>query len=289
MNAAQASVSPLSVTTGDAPLLHVRHVQKFFGGNRAVDGVSFSLARGEVLALIGPNGAGKSTTFNLLNGQLTPDAGEVWLDGQNITGLSPSELAQRGVGRTFQTAQTFASFSVLENLQIALLAADGLATRIGWRARHHRVDDAMQGLSQVGLQDQAHRPCTELSYADLKRLEIALALATTTRNRQAQLLLMDEPTAGMAATERIALMTLVRQLVREQQLAVLLTEHSMDVVFGFADRVLVMVRGRVLAQGTPDEVRRNALVQAHYLGHEAHTPTTFSPPSFMRIEPEEGT
>lgn len=265
----------MSTAHAQRPLLQVRHLQKFFGGNRAVDGVSFGLARGEILALIGPNGAGKSTTFNLLNGQLRPDAGEVWLDGTNITGLSPAELAQRGVGRTFQTAQTFASFSVLENVQIALLAADGLASRIFRRARQHRVDDAMQLLAQVGLQALAHRPCTALSYADLKRLEIALALATTTPQSQAHVLLMDEPTAGMAASDRIALMALVRQLVREQQLAVLLTEHSMDVVFGLADRVLVMVRGRVLAEGTPDEVRRNAEVQAHYLGH-GHTTQTLA-------------
>lgn len=270
------------------PLLQVRHLQKFFGGNRAVDGVSFTLARGEMLALIGPNGAGKSTTFNLLNGQLQPDAGEVSLHGEVITGLSPSALAQRGVGRTFQTAQTFASFSVLENVQIALLAADGLATRMGWQARMHRVPEAMHVLDQVGLSALAHRPCTALSYADLKRLDIALALATVTRSAQAPLLLMDEPTAGMAAADRIALMTLVRRLVREQQLAVLLTEHSMDVVFGFADRVLVMVRGRVLAEGTPDDVRRNAEVQAHYLGHGLPVRPPARVSDFLRVPPQEG-
>lgn len=262
----------MSTPSLPTPVLQARHLQKFFGGNRAVDGVSFSLHRGEVLALIGPNGAGKSTTFNLLNGQLAPDAGEVWLNGSSITGLSVSDLGQRGVGRTFQTAQTFASFSVLENVQMALLAADGLSTRLWSRAHAHRVGDAKHWLAQVGLLDLANRACTTLSYADLKRLELALALATATRDGPAHVLLMDEPTAGMAAAERIALMTLVRQLVREQQLAVLLTEHSMDVVFGFADRVLVMVRGRVLAEGTPDEVRRNPEVQAHYLGHGQPNP-----------------
>jgi branched-chain amino acid transport system ATP-binding protein len=259
-----------------SPLLQVRHLHKFFGGNRAVDGVSFSLAQGEVLALIGPNGAGKSTTFNLLNGQLQPDSGDVLLDGVSITGASASTLARRGVGRTFQTAQTFASFTVLENVQIALIAAQGQSLRLWSRASHHQRDAAMHLLERVGLQAYAQSLCTSLAYADLKRLELALALATAAQHGQPQLLLMDEPTAGMAAHDRRALMDLVRQLVREHQLAVLLTEHSMDVVFGYADRVLVMVRGRVLAEGTPDEVQRNAEVQAHYLGQNTHSTHTRS-------------
>ena len=262
-------------------VLQARHLQKFFGGNRAVDGVSLSLSRGEMVALIGPNGAGKSTTFHLLNGQLQPDAGEVWLNGSRITGLSPDALARRGVGRTFQTAQTFSSFSVLENVQIALLAADGLCTR-GWsRAKHYQTAQAMHWLEQVGLQAQAHRPCTALAYADLKRLELALALATASRAAQAQLLLMDEPTAGMAVSERLRLMGLVRRLVREQGLTVLLTEHSMDVVFGFADRVVVMVGGRVLTEGTPDQVQRDAQVQALYLGQGMHSLQTQRPLSVL--------
>jgi ABC-type branched-subunit amino acid transport system ATPase component len=263
-----------STSLSCTPLLQVSHLHKFFGGNRAVDGVSFSLMPGEVLALIGPNGAGKSTTFNLLNGQLTPDSGEVLLEGQDITGASAAALARRGVGRTFQTAQTFASFTVLENVQIALMAAAGLSLRLWSSARRHQRDEAMQLLDQVGLQAQAQRPCTALAYADLKRLELALALATAIQHGQPKLLLMDEPTAGMAAADRLALMDLVRRLVQDKQLAVLLTEHSMDVVFGYADRVLVMVRGRVLAEGSPDEMQRNAEVQAHYLGHNSHTTHT---------------
>lgn len=256
------------------PLLEVRHLHKFFGGNRAVDGVSFALMPGEVLALIGPNGAGKSTTFNLLNGQVTPDSGEVLLEGARITGASATTLARRGVGRTFQTAQTFGSFTVLENVQIALMASAGLSLRVWSSARRHQREEAMHLLDQVGLQTQASRPCTSLAYADLKRLELALALATAIQHGMPKLLLMDEPTAGMAATDRLALMDLVRRLVREQNLAVLLTEHSMDVVFGYADRVLVMVRGRVLAEGSPNEVQRNAEVQAHYLGQNTHTTQT---------------
>ena len=248
-------------TPAPLPLLAVQDLHKAFGGVRAVDGVSFALHAGEVLALIGPNGAGKSTTFHLLNGQLTPDAGTVRLDGHDITGWPPERLAARGVGRTFQTAQTLASFSVLENVQVALLAADGLSTDVWRRAAHHRRDEARALLAQVGLAAHAERACTALAYADLKRLELAMALAGAPR-----LLLMDEPTAGMAAAERQALMALVRTLVRERALGVLLTEHSMDVVFGHADRVLVMARGRLIAQGTPAQVQANADVQAVYLG-----------------------
>ena len=263
-------------------VLQARNLQKFFGGNRAVDGVSLSVGRGEVVALIGPNGAGKSTTFHLLNGQLRPDAGDVWLSGSRITGLSPDALARRGVGRTFQTAQTFASFSVLENVQVALLAADGLCARWWSRAHRHRPAQAMHWLEQVGLQAHAQRPCTALAYADLKRLELALALATASREGQAQVLLMDEPTAGMAVSERLGLMTLVRRLVREQGLAVLLTEHSMDVVFGFADRVVVMVQGRILTEGTPEQVQRDAQVQALYLGQGMHSLHTHSAAASVR-------
>lgn len=248
-------------STATTPLLQVQGLRKTFGGVHAVDGLSFTLHAGEVLALIGPNGAGKSTTFHLLNGQLAPDAGTVQLAGETITGWRPERLAAHGVGRTFQTAQTLPSFSVIENVQVALLAADGLSTDVWRRAQQHRRADAQTLLAQVGLAEQAERACTALAYADLKRLELAMALASEPR-----LLLMDEPTAGMAAPERQALMALVRTLVRGRGLGVLLTEHSMDVVFGLADRVLVMARGRLIAQGTPAQVQANAEVQAVYLG-----------------------
>ena len=254
-------------TASATPLLQVRDLHKAFGGVCAVDGVSFDVHAGEVVALIGPNGAGKSTTFHLLNGQLVPDTGTVTLAGEAITGCPPERLATRGVGRTFQTAQTLASFSVLENVQVALLAADGLSTNPWPRAQAHRRAQALALLEQVGLQAHAARACTALAYADLKRLELAMALAGEPR-----LLLMDEPTAGMAATERQTLMALVRRLVRERGLGVLLTEHSMDVVFGHADRVLVMARGRLIAQGTPAQVQANPEVQAVYLGPSGATP-----------------
>jgi branched-chain amino acid transport system ATP-binding protein len=242
-------------------MLQVTGLHKAFGGVRAVDDVSFSLEKGELLALIGPNGAGKSTTFNLVGGQLAPDSGSVRLAGREMAGLTPRAVWRRGVGRTFQIAATFASLSVLENVQMALLSADGRVFSFWRRAADHRRADALALLESVGMAAQAERPCSALAYGDVKRVELAMALA-----HAPQLLLMDEPTAGMAPAERVALMTLTKQLARERQMGVLFTEHSMDVVFGQADRVLVLVRGRLLAEGRPEDIQRNARVQQAYLG-----------------------
>lgn len=242
-------------------LLTVNGLCKAFGGVQAVDGVGFALAPGELLALIGPNGAGKSTTFNMVGGQLRPDAGRIQLAGRDIAGLPPRAIWRLGVGRTFQIAETFASLTVVENVQMALLSADRRLWSLWRRAARHRRADALDLLAQVGMQDQADRPCRALAYGDVKRVELAMALA-----HQPRLLLMDEPTAGMAPGERVALMALTRALARERQMGVLFTEHSMDVVFGQADRVLVLARGRLLAEGSPQQVRDNPAVQDVYLG-----------------------
>ncbi len=250
-------------------LLRVHNLGKSFGGNRAVDGIHFEVAPGELLALIGPNGAGKSTTFNMVNGQLRPDSGSVQLDGTDLIGLKPRQIWQMGVSRTFQIAETFASLTVIENVQMALLSADGLVFKIWRRAASHRRQDAMALLAQVGLSEQADRPCSQLAYGDVKRLELAIALANEPR-----LLLMDEPTAGMAPAERNKLMALTRDLVTQRGLAVLFTEHSMDVVFGFADRIIVLARGRLIAEGTAQDIRNHPKVQEVYFGSgktfEAH-------------------
>ena len=242
-------------------LLQVQSLRKIFGGNVAVDDVSFELAPGEVLALIGPNGAGKSTTFNMVNGQLKPDAGAVLLDGQDLMGRKPREIWQMGVSRTFQIAETFASLTVVENVQMALLSRDARLYSLWRRATVYRRDDALALLDQVGLAGQAERPCNELAYGDIKRLELAIALANEPR-----LLLMDEPTAGMAPAERQQLMALTRNLVSQRGLAVLFTEHSMDVVFGHADRILVLARGRLIAQGDAQTIREHPKVQEVYFG-----------------------
>jgi branched-chain amino acid transport system ATP-binding protein len=241
--------------------LCVAGLTKSFGAVRAVDGVGFDVRAGELVAMIGPNGAGKTTCFNLLNGQLTPDSGTIRLDGAEIQGRRPREIWRMGVGRTFQVAATFSSMSVRENVQVALLSRHG---RIGdaWsRAAAMYRDEADALLERVGMLEQAARSCAVLAYGDLKRTELAVALANDPR-----LLLMDEPTAGMAPRERTALMALAATIVRERGIAVLFTEHDMDVVFRHADRILVLDRGRLLADGVPSEVRADPEVRRIYLG-----------------------
>ena len=242
-------------------LLTVSHLAKSFGGVQAVGDVSFDLAAGELLALIGPNGAGKSTCFNMLNGQLRPDSGRVTLDGRDITARAPREIWGLGVGRTFQITATFGSMTVRENVQMVLLSRARALLGI-WRSAAARFRDAaMTLLERVGMADQSERACSLLAYGDLKRVELAMALASEPR-----LLLMDEPTAGMAPRERDELMALTAELTRERRLGVLFTEHSMDVVFTYAQRVLVMARGRLIAQGVPAAVREDPHVQEVYLG-----------------------
>lgn len=248
-------------TTSSVPLLRVAGLGKSFGGVRAVDGIHFDLAAGELLALIGPNGAGKSTTFNMVNGQLRADSGSIQLNGLELVGRKPREIWRRGVGRTFQIAETFASLTVVENVQMALLSQDGKLFSMWRRASDYRRDDALAVLEQVGMKAQAERSCNVLAYGDVKRVELAIAMAN-----DPALLLMDEPTAGMAPKERNELMALTKQLVIDRNIAVLFTEHSMDVVFAYADRMIVLARGRLIAEGAPLEIRDHPKVQEVYFG-----------------------
>jgi len=249
--------------TPAAPLLQVRNLRKSFGGIDALADVSFDLEAGHMLALIGPNGAGKSTCFNVLGGQLRPDSGSVRLEGRELVGLSAGKICRLGVGRSFQTAATFRSMTVLENVQTALLSRDRLLFNPWRRAGCHAVDEAKTLLSQVQMADKANEACGTLAYGDVKRVELAMALA-----HQPRLLLMDEPTAGMATNERHALMRLTRQLADTQRIAVLFTEHSLDVVFKHADRIAVLVRGGLLAEGAPADIAADERVKAAYLGTE---------------------
>ncbi len=242
-------------------LLAVEGLTKSYGGVHAVRGVSFELKAGEILALIGPNGAGKSTCFDMLNGQNMPDSGRIMLLGQDTTGHKPRAVWRLGVGRTFQITATFATMTVRENVQVALLSHGRHLFDLVSSTRNFEKDEAGRLLELVGMGGYAERPCGELAYGDLKRLELAIALA----NRP-KLLLMDEPTAGMAPRERIELMRLTARIAREQGIGVLFTEHDMDVVFEHADRVLVLNRGSLIAQGTPEQVRGNHEVRAVYLG-----------------------
>jgi branched-chain amino acid transport system ATP-binding protein len=243
------------------PLLAVRGLSKAFGGVRAVDDVSFSLDAGEMLALIGPNGAGKTTCFNMVGGQLAPDAGSVRLSGTELVGLRPDQIWRQGVGRTFQIAETFASLTVVENVQLALLSHAGRVFGFWRPARVQLRAEAVALLDSVGMAAQADRATSVLAYGDVKRVELAIALAHRPR-----LLLMDEPTAGMAPRERNELMALARKLSREQSIGVLFTEHSMDVVFAHADRIVVLARGELIAEGPPEAVRDDAKVRLVYFG-----------------------
>jgi branched-chain amino acid transport system ATP-binding protein len=242
-------------------ILSIRNLSKAFGGVHAVENVSFDVAEGEFLAIIGPNGAGKSTCFNMVNGQLAPDNGEILFRGNRITGLRPRDIWRLGVGRTFQIAAPFHSMTVAENVQMALISHARETYGI-WRpaAAHHRPR-ALELLQQVGMADAADRACRVLAYGDVKRVELAIALAN-----DPSLLLMDEPAAGMAPRERNELIALVKKLVVERGISVLFTEHSMDVVFAYADRILVLARGMLIADGSPDSIRDDPEVQQVYLG-----------------------
>ena len=244
-----------------APLLAVSGLNKRFGGVVAAKDVAFTLDAGQLLAIIGPNGAGKSTTFNMVGGQLKPDSGHVLLGGQPISGLAPRDVWRLGVGRTFQIAQTFVSMSVAENVQMALISWHGRTLSFGARAATLYRTEALDLLDLVGMRAQSDRPVRELAYGDVKRVELAIALASKPR-----LLLMDEPTAGMAPKERAQLMDITAGIARAKAIGVLFTEHDMDAVFAHADRILVLVRGEIIASGSPDEVRANATVKQVYLG-----------------------
>ena len=242
-------------------LLSVEGLSKSYGGVHAVRNVSFALNAGEILALIGPNGAGKSTCFDMLNGQTVPDAGHVNLLGQDTAGKKPREIWRLGVGRTFQITATFPTMTVRENVQVALVSYRRKLFDLHTSTPRYERPEADRLLELVGMGGFAERACGELAYGDLKRLELAIALAN-----QPKLLLMDEPTAGMAPRERIELMRLTAQIAREQGIGVLFTEHDMDVVFEHADRILVLNRGLLIAEGPPEDVRRNPQVRAIYLG-----------------------
>ncbi len=242
-------------------VLEVRGLAKSFGGVQAVAGVNLSMPRGEIRALIGPNGAGKTTFFNMLTGQLRADRGEVRFKGERLSGLAPHAVWRRGVSRTFQITATFVTLTAVENVQVALQSHRRRTYALFAKADGLERDAARALLAQVGLDAQAERPAGVLAYGDLKKLELAVALANGP-----EVLLLDEPTAGMAPAERGALMALTQRIARERSLTVLFTEHDMDVVFSVADRIMVLHQGRVIAEGRPDEVRADAQVQKVYLG-----------------------
>ena len=242
-------------------ILRVQGISKRFGGLQALHNVDMEVKPGEFHAIIGPNGAGKSTFFNTLTGLLKADEGQIWFGGRNVSGMEPHRLTQLGMGRTFQITRVFHGLTVLENVQVAL-AAHARQSRHGWSvvARQY-VARAKELLDLVGLAPQWMRSARTLAHGDQKRLELAITLAG-----QPTLLLLDEPTAGMAAQERLESIQLVHKLAKQLGLSCVFTEHDMAVVFAVASRISVLHQGKVLAVGLPHEVRASPLVQQVYLG-----------------------
>jgi branched-chain amino acid transport system ATP-binding protein len=245
-------------------VLQLEGLRKHFGGVQAVNGVDLAVAPGDLRAIIGPNGAGKTTLFNLITGDLAHDSGTIRFAGEKISGLPPHRLYRRGMARTFQITSIFRRLTALENVQTAFLAHHRRHYNIFAAARWIYRDEALGMLERVGLREQALKPSGILSHGDQRRLELAIALASAPR-----LLLLDEPTAGMAPRERHEIMALVAKIAQETGLTIVFTEHDMDVVFAVARRITVLHQGAVLAEGPPAEVRANADVQRVYLGQPA--------------------
>lgn len=242
-------------------MLEVRGLSKSFGGFLAVSEVSLAVAEGQIAAVIGPNGAGKSTLFNLITGQLQATAGQVLLDGREITGVRPHRLCGMGMGRSFQRTNIFPKLTVLENVQAALLAHQGHGRNFWSRSEVLCCEESLTLLASIGLAEQAPAVAGTLSYGNQKQLELGIALASDPK-----ILLLDEPTAGMSASETHEAIALLARIAKGRGLTLLFTEHDMAVVFSIAQKITVMHQGRVIADGSPAVVRADAEVRRVYLG-----------------------
>jgi branched-chain amino acid transport system ATP-binding protein len=246
------------------PILQVHGLYKHFGGLVATDRVELAVAPGEIHALIGPNGAGKTTFINQLSGSLRADAGTIVFAGHDVTSLSMPQRVQRGLARSYQMTSVFPAFTVQHNLALAVLARSGSSVRF-WRPLSRETvlfEEARKLAARVGLQGRETIPAGDLAHGEQRQLEFGLALAT-----DARLLLLDEPMAGMGSDESQRMVKLIAQL--RGVVSVLLVEHDMDAVFRLADRISVLVAGRIIATGEPDAIRSNVEVKRAYLGDEA--------------------
>ena len=248
------------------PMLRLEGLKKSFGGLRVTDEVSFKIQPQEIAAIIGPNGAGKTTLFNQITGYLAPDAGHVFLQGQDIVGLTPQAIVKLGVGRAFQIASIFPDETALDNVRVACMSKLN-QTRHLWHPVekfNRATEQAYAILESLGLEGQADRMAFELAHGDQKLLDIGIALVL-----EPKLLLLDEPTAGMSPEERQLTRQLIKQLWHQYQLTLIFIEHDMDMVFGIAERIMVLNHGTLIADGTPAEIRNNKEVIKAYLGEEA--------------------
>jgi len=243
-------------------VLEVSRLSKSFGGFRAVSDVSLTVETRQIAAVIGPNGAGKSTLFNLITGHLRPDSGKVVLDGRDITGAAPYRICRMGVGRSFQRTNIFAKLTVFENLQAAFIVHHRRGPNLWSRSDSLYRDETMRLLRSIGLGGQESTIAGTLSYGNQKQVELGLALASDPR-----VLLLDEPTAGMSATETHDTIALLERIAEERDLTLIFTEHDMEVVFSIARKIAVLHQGHIIAEGLPDTVRANDEVRRVYLGH----------------------
>ena len=242
-------------------LLEIENLVKAFGGLQATDGVNLSVEKGSLRSLIGPNGAGKTTLFNQITGYLVPDSGRVAFRGEEITGLHPYEISRKGITRAFQIINIFPRLSVVESVQLAILAKRGHTLKCFTPARKMVREEAMAVLETVGLAERAGALARELSHGDQRILELALALAG-----EPELLLLDEPMAGMSPFERVKVTELIQKIHQDRRLTILFCEHDMDVVFGISERVTVLHQGRIIAEGKPEDIKKNEEVHMVYLG-----------------------
>ncbi len=242
-------------------MLNVQHLKKSFDGFQAVADANLSVPKGEVVAVIGPNGAGKSTLFNLITGHIHADSGKILFKDENITRLTPHDICLKGVGRSFQHVNIFSRLTVFENVQAAVIAEHKKTYQMFSSARKLFIPETMSILEQLGLAEQADQLCSSLSYGDQKVLEIAIALGS-----KPELILLDEPTAGMSPEETRRIVLLIKNLSQKHGLTILLTEHDMELVFDVAQKIMVLHQGRTIAQGLPEEVRKDKAVQNAYLG-----------------------
>ena len=242
-------------------MLQVDRLRKAFDGFQAIADANLSVPKGEVVAVIGPNGAGKSTLFNLITGHLKADSGHIHFKSEEITNLAPHKICHKGVGRSFQLINIFSSLTVFENIQTAVIAKHRLDRKLFRPAKRLLVEETLEVLESFGLIDFKDQSCSSLSYGDQKVLEIAIALGS-----KPDLLLLDEPTAGMSPDETLRIVNLIKRLSLEEGLTILLTEHDMDLVFDVAQKIMVLHQGRTIAQGLPEEIRNDKSVQNAYLG-----------------------